>query len=287
MLPNTLTLLPILLLVFFTSTALIWFGVHTGLGLWTRFEAVFIRNTSDELQRLFVFADPQKILYAYVTAVVLVPLAVLYFLDSAILCCTIILLLIFLPKKVISNLQSRRTREISEVLPDVLDQIAGSMLAGSTFIHSVQTMADENTGAIKQEFSLLLREIRMGTGLEDALDNLAERVKSEDMDMFVSAAMIAREVGGNLAETLSRLSISLRRKNEMEKKIKALTAQGILQGWVVSLLPFAILGALVFIEPEAVDSLFGSLLGWAFLFVIVVLELLGGLFIRKIVRIDV
>lgn len=133
----------------------------------------------------------------------------------------------------------------------------------------------------------MLREVRMGAGLEDALDNLAERVKSEDMDIVVSAATIARDVGGNLAETLSRLAESLRKKNEMEKKIKALTAQGILQGWVVSLLPFAILGALTFIEPEAVDSMFSSILGWLFLFVIIVLELMGGLFIRKIVRIDV
>ena len=287
MFANTITLLPILLLVFFASTALIWFGVNTGIGFWTKFEMVFTRNTSEELQRLFVFTDTRKILYTYVAAVILVPLAVLYLLNSIFLFVGAVFLLIFIPKKVISVLQHRRTKEISEVLPDVLDQIAGSMLAGATFIHAVKTMTDENSGAIKQEFSLMLREVRMGTGLEDALDNLAERVKSDDMDMFVSAAMIARDVGGNLAETLSRLSNSLRRKNEMEKKIKALTAQGILQGWVVSFLPFAILGALVFIEPDAIESLFNSILGWAFLFVIVVLELIGGLFIRKIVRIDV
>ncbi len=284
---NTFAMLPIMLLVLFATTAIIWVLVNRGMVYWGRFETVFTRNTGDVLQSLFVFTDARMILYAYVAAVVLIPIALLIILGSIFLFCLSVVILVFLPRKVIQFLQNRRNREITEVLPDVLDQISGSMLAGSTFVNAVQTMSDENSGAIKQEFSLMLREVRMGTSLEDALDNLAERVKSEDMDMVVSAAMIAREVGGNLAETLSRLSVSLRRKNEMEKKIKSLTAQGVMQGWVVSLLPFAILGALVFIEPEAVEKLFSSILGWAFLFVIIVLELIGGLFIRKIVRIDV
>lgn len=287
MLSQSIALLPILILVFSGSTVFIWFSVHAGIGFWARFESAFTQNTGDELQRLFVFADTQKILYGYVVAVVCVPLFVFYFFDSVFLFCAALITLIFLPKKYIGILQNRREREISDILPDILDQIAGSMLAGSTFTSAIQTMVDENSGPVKQEFSLMLREVRMGTGLEDALDNLAERVRSEDMDIVVSAATIARDVGGNLAETLSRLAESLRKKNEMEKKIKALTAQGILQGWVVSLLPFAILGALTFIEPEAVNSMFSSILGWLFLFVVVVLELIGGLFIRKIVRIDV
>lgn len=287
MLSQNFALLPILLLVFLGSTFFIWFSVQAGMRFWARFEAVFTQNTGDELQRLFVFVDTHKILYGYVLAVVCIPLFIFYFFDSVFLFCVALVTLIFLPKKFIVWLQKRRDREISDILPDILDQIAGSMIAGSTFSSAIQTMVDENNGPIKQEFSLMLREVRMGAGLEDALDNLAERVKSEDMDIVVSAATIARDVGGNLAETLSRLAESLRKKNEMEKKIKALTAQGILQGWVVSLLPFAILGALTFIEPEAVDSMFSSILGWLFLFVIIVLELMGGLFIRKIVRIDV
>ncbi len=287
MLSQSLSLLPILVLVFAGSTIFIWFAVHAGVGFWARFETIFTQNTSDELQRLFVFADAHKILYSYILSVVCIPLFMFYFFDSVFLFCVALVTLIYLPKKIIVWLQNRRDREISDILPDILDQVSGSMLAGSTFTNAVQNMVDQNNGPIKQEFSLMLREVRMGTGLEDALDNLAERVKSEDMDIVVSAATIARDVGGNLAETLSRLAESLRKKNEMEKKIKALTAQGILQGWVVSLLPFAILGALTFIEPEAVDSMFSSALGWLFLFVIIVLELLGGLFIRKIVRIDV
>ena len=107
------------------------------------------------------------------------------------------------------------------------------------------------------------------------------------MDLVISAALIARDVGGNLAEIFTRLSGSLRKKQEMEGKINALTAQGVLQGWVVSMLPFGILFALHFIEPEAMEFLWNSILGWVFLALIILLELLGGFFISRIVRIDV
>ena len=123
--------------------------------------------------------------------------------------------------------------------------------------------------------------------LEEALDNLGERVGSEDMDLVVGAVLIARDVGGNLAETFSRLANTLRRKQDMEKKIKALTSQGVLQGWVVCALPFMMLVLLQFIEPDAVHAFWTSLLGWIFFGIVLILEILGGVFIRNIVRIDI
>lgn len=284
---DSIALTSLLFLVFLATALFVGLLVNSGGQVWKGFEASFVTRTTDNLQRLFLFTDARRILRLYVVLFAVGPLLVLYFLDSVVLCCLLLLTLAFLPGYSIKRLQRRRSRLIADVLPDVLDQISGSMLAGSTFVGSVQSMVDENSGPVKQEFSLMLREIRMGASLDDALDNLAERVRSEDMDMFVSAAMIARDVGGNLAETLSRLSDSLRRRNEMEKKIRALTAQGVLQGWVVSLLPLGILTILTFIEPEAVDAMFNSVLGWIFLLIVVVLEVLGGFFISRIVRIDI
>jgi len=148
-------------------------------------------------------------------------------------------------------------------------------------------MVEEQAGPLGQEFGLLLREHRLGARMEEALDNLGERVQSEEMDLVISAALIAQDVGGNLAEILQRLSETIRRKLEMEGKIKSLTAQGVLQGHVVTALPFAILIVLTVIEPEAIRPMFHGLLGWCFLFVIVALQFVGGLLIRKIVRIEI
>ncbi len=90
-----------------------------------------------------------------------------------------------------------------------------------------------------------------------------------------------------MAETFFRLSHMLRRKIEMEGKIKALTSQGKLQGWVVAALPFGIIAALTVVEPEGIEPIFSTILGWGFLTVIIILELMGALMIRKIVSIDI
>jgi len=244
-------------------------------------------TTEARLKGLFLFADTRRLLVLYFIGLIVAPAACLVMLQSLPLAVGALLVAMVLPRLVLARLAIRRREVIAAGLPDALAQIAGSMRAGATFITAIQAMVDEQKGPLGQEFGLLLREHRVGARLDEALDNLGERVQSEDMDLVISAALIAQEVGGNLAEILQRLSESLRRKLEMEGKIRALTSQGILQGRVVTALPFKILLALLFIEPTATRPIFSSLLGWCFLAVIIVMQILGGLMIRKIVRIDI
>ncbi len=244
-------------------------------------------KTDTHLRKLYVFADTRKLFLIYVLVLIGVP-AMLLIAGQAVPVAMIALFAIaLLPRWVMNRMALRRRKQINEALPDALAQISGSMRAGSTLTTSIQAMVEEQGGPIAQEFEHLLKEQRVGLRFDEALDNLAERVQSEEMDLVVSAAMIAQDVGGNLAETFSRLSDTIRRKIEMEGKIRALTAQGVLQGRVVSALPFMIMGALLFIEKDAMQYIYTGLLGWIFLLVIVVLQLLGGMTIRKIVNIDV
>jgi tight adherence protein B len=133
----------------------------------------------------------------------------------------------------------------------------------------------------------VLREQRLGKSLSEAMENLGERIMAEELDLVIAATQIANEVGGNLSEIFHRLSTTLRQKMEMEGKIKALTSQGILQGWVVGLLPFFIMVALYFVDQQNISPIFSNLLGWIFLGVIFINEAIGGLMIRKIVTIDI
>ena len=254
---------------------------------WVRFESLFTDTTDRQLKGLFLFANTKYIFAFFIAILVGIPLIVFILFESIVPVVVLTILLAFAPRFIFKRLRKRRKASIDRILPDILDQLAGSLVSGATFVNAVQSMVDENEGAIKQEFSLFLRELRVGTRLEEALDNLGERVRSEDMDLVISAALIARDVGGNLAEIFTRLSASLRKKQEMENKISALTAQGVLQGWVVGLLPFGILLALHIIEPEAMKVLWQSILGWVFLGLIIFMELLGGFFISRIVRIDI
>lgn len=277
-----------LLAAFFLSISCIGYALLSGTTqAWDQYSDDLTRSADSNLKRLFLFADTKKLLFAYITAIVVVPIALLLLDQSPIIVLIVIAALIGAPRFIFHRLQQRRRKQINEDLPDALAQIAGAMRAGSTFSVSIQSMVEEQTGPLGQEFGLLLREHRLGARMEEALDNLGERVQSEEMDLVISATLIAQDVGGNLAEILQRLSETIRRKLEMEGKIKSLTAQGVLQGYVVTALPFVILMVLMLIEPQAIRPMFHGLLGWCFLVVIVVLQFIGGLMIRKIVRIEI
>jgi len=272
---------------FLSISAVAWSLLSGGSRAWDGYSEAMTARAESKLRGLFVFADTRKLFVAYVAALLGVPVLLLVLGISPALVALALGLLLVAPRLALDRLARRRRIEIERTLPDVLAQIAGAMRAGSTFTVAIQSMVEEQEGPLGQEFGLLLREQRVGARLEEALDNLGERVRSEEMDLVISAALIAQEVGGNLAEILQGLSETIRRKLEMEGRIRALTAQGVLQGRVVTALPFAILAALMYFEPEATRPIFHSILGWGFLVVILALQFVGSLVIGKIVRIDV
>lgn len=276
------------LVVLFLSISLVGYAtLNSSTAAWQNYADRFSTTAESNLRKLFLFADGKRLLSFYVLALFGVPFALFMLGQPPVFIVLALCALALAPRFLFARLAARRKRQINEALPDGLAQIAGAMRAGATFSTAIQSMVDEQKGPLGQEFGLLLREQRVGARLEEALDNLGERVQTEEMDLVISAALIAQEVGGNLAEILARLSETIRRKLEMEGKIKALTAQGILQGRVVSALPFLILFALFAIEPEATRPIYTGLLGWCFLAVIVVLQIVGGIIIRKIVRIEI
>ena len=244
-------------------------------------------STESNLRKLFLVADTRRLQVLYFGSFIVIPVLLLILNTSPLIIVFCIVLLFVAPRFVFTRLTRKRKTAISVALPDALAQISGAMRAGSTFGMALQSYVSEAEGPLAQEFSLLQREQRLGARLEDALENLGERVQSEEIDLLVSAALIANDVGGNLAEILQSLAETIRRKIEMEGKIEALTAQGRLQGHVVSALPFLILLPLVYFEPTATMPLFTSLLGWLFLAVIVGMDLIGSVLIQKIVSIDI
>ncbi len=282
-----MTVLAILLLIFVSATMVIYSLLSTSTNAWERYSENFTNTADNQLQKLFVFTDSRKLLFLFVGSLLLIPALLIYLGQSPVLIVIAVCVILSAPKIIMNHLAEKRRNAINMALPSALQQISGAMRAGSTFTTAIQAMVAEQNGPISQEFSLMLREQRLGSRLEEALENLGERVQTEEMDLVISAALIAQDVGGNLSEILHRLSETIRRKLEMEGKIKALTAQGVLQGRVVTMLPFLVLGALLFIEPEATRAIYKGLLGWMFLAVIAVMQIIGGSMIRKIVRIEI
>jgi len=277
----------ILGLVFGSLTLVAYALLSGGSEAWEHHAERVVSRAETSLSRLFVFVDARRLLGGYVAALIGVPLVLVLLDQPSLVVLAGFVVVVASPSVMLRRLAARRRRVINLALPDGLAQIAGAMRAGSTFTTAVQSMVEESPGPLGQEFGLLLREQRLGTRLEEALDNLGERVQTEEMDLVISAALIAQEVGGNLAEILQRLSETIRRKLEMEGRIRALTSQGVLQGRVVTALPFLILAALMGLEPEAMSPIFSGLLGWCFLGTIIVLQIVGSVVIGRIVRIEI
>ncbi len=174
-----------------------------------------------------------------------------------------------------------------EQLPDVLTIMASSLRAGHSFLQALDTVAREIPAPANVEFQRLVAEIRLGRPAEDALEALADRVGSADFRWAVLAVNIQREVGGNLAEILDNVSDTLRERATMRRQIQVLTAEGRLSAWVLAILPFGIGIYMFAVNPDYISLLFTTQIGLFMLGTAAVLMVLGILWMRKIVDIDV
>ena len=239
------------------------------------------------LAEMFIFVDPKKLWTMTLVMSFILPLMVYAYAESTFMAILAIIISLLLPSKFVSFQKKKRHDKFEKQLPEALLMLSGAMRAGASFTIALESMVKEQKPPISQEFDLLVREQRMGIDFDTALKHMESRMPTADFMMVVSAMRISRAVGGNLAEILDSLAHTLRRKSEMEAKIEGLTAQGRLQGIVMSSLPLLLLFALTKLEPEAMKPLLTEWYGWVTLAVIAFGEWLGYMVIKKIVNIDV
>lgn len=181
----------------------------------------------------------------------------------------------------------RRTRAFDKQLGDMLAIMSNSLKTGYSFLQAVQMIAGDMAPPIADEFERMLREIRMGIPTEEALLSLNERVQSQDFDLIVTAIVIQRQIGGNLAEILDSIADTIRERVRIQGEIKALTAQGRFSAIIFMILPVGIAALLYTINPEYVGQLFTNPIGWVMIGLGVVGQVIGAVIIRKIVTIEV
>jgi len=203
------------------------------------------------------------------------------------LCFLTLVGLIVFPNKYYAWRHKQRVDLIDSQVPDMLAMAAGAISAGASLMVALESVSRDGPFPIKQELEIMLREVRLGTDLDLALDHLAARLKSEEMIMVAAAIKIARESGGNLSEALERLSRAVRERQNMEKKIVSLTAQGRMQGIAMAGLPFLLLYALFQLDPVAMGPMFHTVLGWAVFLAVCIWITVGFRIIKKIMDIDI
>jgi tight adherence protein B len=236
---------------------------------------------------MFLFVDPQRLFFLNVLINIIAPLLVWALTGNFLYALFTLAGTLLLPFYVYRIIRKRRFKAFEKQLPDALTMIAGALKAGASINMALESLVKEQPPPLSQEFQLFLREQRIGVDFGRSLQNMEQRLPIPDFQMFASALRIAREIGGNLAEILERLSDTLRRKATMEGKIDALTAQGRMQGYVMTALPVLLGFLLYFLEPEAMSKLFTTKEGYITLTVVIVMEIVGYIFISKITAIDV
>jgi len=192
-----------------------------------------------------------------------------------------------IPQKLMKGLWERRCNHFVDQMVDGLTIMSNGVKSGLSIAQSMERVVANMRGPIAQEFSLVLNKIRLGMSVEDALNELGERMYRQDVQMFVVAINILKETGGNLAETFSTIVTTIRERQKVEKKIQAMTSQGLTQAVIITLIPFVLLVIFLIIDPNYVKPLFTTALGWIALIIMLVLQVIGGVLMKKIVTIKV
>lgn len=181
----------------------------------------------------------------------------------------------------------RRIRKLEYQLPELLSTVGSALRAGFGFVHAVEASADQMPAPISIEIRRMLRETAMGASVEQSLSSLNDRIASPDFDIVITAILIQRSVGGNLAEILDNVAHTMRERERIRGEIRTLTSQQRMSGYVIAAIPFGLMAAFSVLSPEFTGKLFTDSLGRMMLGVAVVLEVIGFLFINKIVNIEV
>jgi tight adherence protein B len=181
----------------------------------------------------------------------------------------------------------RRIKQFSDQMIDGLTLMGNAMKSGMNLSQALKICVDEMNGPISQEFGVILDKNRIGQTIEQGLEVLARRLPSEDVVMFATSVNILKETGGNMTETFSTITKTIRERIKLQNKIEALTAQGMTSAVVVSILPWALAAVLYLVDPVMMTPLFVTKLGWFILFCVLGLEVMGFVVIKKIVTIRV
>jgi tight adherence protein B len=273
---------------YFASASLLAYAIIIRFrAFWVSYQATFTESASANMEDMFMFVDPNLLFKINILAVMTIPLLFWLATGNIFIALGIFLALVVIPAMIYKIMRGKRLKRFEQQLPDALGAISGAMRAGASLNIALESIVKEQSPPLSQEFELFLREQRIGVDFEDSLEHMEQRLPIQDFMMFCSALRINREVGGNLADVIDTLADTLRKKQTMESKIDSLTAQGRLQGIVMTGLPILLGFLLNWLEPEAMGMMFTTTIGWIVFGVSAVMLILGFLWIRKITSIDV
>ena len=275
-----------LALAFVAGVLLVWAGGEWVGNRLAAERGVYERVVGKELHRLFLPVSPQEFvifhaaLFVGLTVLGLIVMGVLGAMMGAAAGA-------FLPRIYLKMKWKERLRQIDEQTEEAMVYMSNSFKANPSLPDAVQDVCNAMGPPISQEFGVLLKEYRLGTPLDQALINLRQRVPARNMELAISALVIGRTVGGNIPDILEEIGGTIRESYRLERVIDTQTAQGRMQAWVMGLMPAVVVGAFYWLDPDLIQPLFETFIGYMVLGAAAVFNIIGVIMILKIVQIDV
>jgi tight adherence protein B len=180
-----------------------------------------------------------------------------------------------------------RFKKFAKQLPDAMELIARALRSGHSLASGLHVIVEEMPEPISKEFGMAYEEQNLGVPIEDALKSMLDRMPNMDLKLFVTAVVIQRQAGGNMAEILDKIGYLIRERFKILGQVQALTGEGRISGVVLMGLPIALFLAVYHLNAEYVMLLFTDALGRKMILVAVVLQILGAVCIKKIVNIKI
>ncbi|MEZ5741312.1 MAG: type II secretion system F family protein [Burkholderiaceae bacterium] len=274
--------------VLFIAGVLTFVGIYVTLRrLGGRYRLHFQHTVGTEMGRSFLFIDANRLMWFNLLLAMVVVSAAIATTGSIWVAALAASLAGILPRVLLWRIRVLRQRHFRAQLPEMIGMLASSLKAGVGLSTALADLAGQVPAPMRQELSLMLREQRLGSTLDQAFAGLERRMPLEETRLLVSAVRIGLKAGGGMAGTLESLAAALRRRLLLEGKIRALTAQAKMQAWVMGLLPFGVLAAMVLLDPLVGQLYFAHPAGWIVLGIVAVLQAVGAWVIRRMVSIEI
>ncbi|MCI5073198.1 type II secretion system F family protein [bacterium] len=206
---------------------------------------------------------------------------------SLILSIALLWLIWKLPIFILDFMWKRHMSMFDRQLVDGLNLMSNSLKSGLNLQQALAVLVKEMPKPLSQEFALVLSQKKLGLSIDQALEKMLERLPSNDLSIAIHSILILRETGGDLSETFDIIAHTIRERRKVDGKIEGLTAQGKMQGIILFSMPFAFGAFLYITNPQYIQPLFTTTLGWMFLVFAMILQTIGYFWVKKVISIDV
>lgn len=285
---SSLQLSPLLLAAVF-GAGLTFFAVLAVIGaaVFKRQRAVFTQRVDRQLRDLFVPVDPARLWVLQWAVATMAAILTALLAQNLVAVAAATLLALALPRVGMARLQHIGRQRLRRQIPDLLMVVAGALRAGSGLSVAFARAVTVTPAPARQHLEWLLGDLKLGTSLAAALAAFERRASCEEATLMATAVRVGAETGGPLAATLESLADAIRKRLALESRIRALTAQGRLQAWIMALLPALVLALLAMVDPPSFAEIVFTSGGRVLLLGVFAAQVIGFRLVRRIVTIEV